>query len=94
MSASPADLTPEASCWPGTLKANGRLDARGGCSPGGFTGFLQGSGEGLPRGRERRLDLRIVKLALVAPEVDGHLQLMSLLHQPTTLSFEACVYVR
>ena len=42
---------------------------------------------------EVSLGLRIIKLALVAPEVDGHLQLMPLLHQPKTLGHEARVHI-
>ena len=58
-----------------------------------FPGFFQGSGASLARGRKRRLGLRIIKLALVAPEVDGHLQFVPLLHQPKTLGLEARVYI-
>ena len=32
-------------------------------------------------------------LALEAPEVDGHLQLTSFIHQPKTLSFKVSVYI-
>ena len=58
-----------------------------------FPGLFLSSGEGLTRGCERNLDLRIIKLALVAPKVDSHLQLMPLLHQPKTLGHEARVHI-
>ena len=41
-SASLADLALGAACWPGTLKAGGRLKAGGGCFPGGFTALVDG----------------------------------------------------
>ena len=59
-----------------------------------FPGLFQGPSVGLTRGRKRHLGLRIINLALVAPEVDGHLQFMPLLHQPKTLGLEAHIYIR
>ena len=43
---------------------------------------------------EGRLGLRILKVALVATEVDGHPQLAPLLHQPETFSLKARVDTR
>ena len=59
-----------------------------------FPGFFQGSGASFTRGRKRRLGLRVIKIALVAPEVDGNLQFMPLFHQPKTIRLEARVYIR
>ena len=43
---------------------------------------------------EGRLGLRILKVALIATEVDGHPQLAPLLHQPETFSLKARVDAR
>ena len=58
-----------------------------------FSGLFQSSGAGFTRGCERSFSLRVIKLALVTPEVDSHLQLMPLLRQPKTLSLEARIDV-
>ena len=46
------------------------------------------------RGCKGRFGFHIVKLALVACEIDGHLQLMPLLDQPQGLGLEACINIR
>ena len=58
-----------------------------------FPSLFQSSGAGLTGGCEGSLGLRIIELTLVAPEVDSHLQLMPLLHQPKTLGHEARVHI-
>ena len=56
-------------------------------------GLLQGPGAGLARGRQGCHGLRIGVLTLEAPEVDSHLQLTPLLHQPETLGFKMSVNI-
>ena len=59
-----------------------------------FPSLLQSLGAGLPRGRKGCLGLHVVKLALIAREVDCNLQLASLLNQPQALSFKTRVRIR
>ena len=58
-----------------------------------FPGLFLSSGAGLSRVCEGSLGLRIIKLALVAPEDDSHLQLMPLLRQPKILGHEARIHI-
>lgn len=59
-----------------------------------FPSIHQSLGEGLSRGRKGFLGLRIVKLVLIAREVDSNLQPVSLLNQPQALSFKTRVHIR
>ena len=60
---------------------------------GQLPGFFDGLGTGIPRGRQRRLGLLIVKIALAACEDDCRLQLVPLRDQAQALGLKARVFV-
>ena len=58
-----------------------------------LSGLLDGPGMGLPRGRQQRLGLLIVKVTLVAHKGNGRLQLAPLFSQAQALSLKARVFI-
>ena len=53
--------------------------------------LLDGLGAGLPRGRQRRLNLGIFKIALMACKADGYHQLAPFLSKAQAFGLKACI---